>query len=196
LRRWVSFYGDAFAWDQLSPIAYWDRSAISAGLYFSQLPKLPKLDFRIEGVYSDVPAGGHIGSGFFYASGISPYLQGYTNGGNLIGSWIGRDGQGAQAWTNYWFNAKNRLQLYFRHEKVSQQFLPGGGSLTDIGTRCDYWLRPSLGISASVQFERWLYPVIQPNAANNVVVSLQLMFAPQKLMHSRLGDPRPAGDEW
>jgi len=23
LRRWVSFYGDAFAWDQLSPIAYW-----------------------------------------------------------------------------------------------------------------------------------------------------------------------------
>ena len=195
LRRWVSFYGDAFAWDQISPIAYWDRSAISAGLYVSHLPKLPKLDFRVEGVYSDVPAGGHIGSGFYYGPGISPYLQGYTNGGNIIGSWIGRDGQGAQAWTNYWFNAKNRFQVYFRHEKVSQQYLPGGGSLTDIGTRADYWLSPSIGVSTSMQFERWLFPVIQPNAANNVSVSFELMFAPQKLMHSNFRNSRVQGDE-
>ena len=195
LRRWVSFYGDAFAWDQLSPIAYWDRSAISAGLYFSHLPKLPKLDFRVEGVYSDVPAGGHIGSGFYYSSGDSPYLNGYTNGGNLLGSWIGRDGQGAQAWTNYWFNAKNRFQLFFRHEKVSQQFLPGGGSLTDFGARGDYWVSPSFGISTSVQFERWLFPVIQPNAANNASVAFELMFAPQKLWHSHALESRLEGDE-
>jgi hypothetical protein len=188
LRRWVTFYGDAFAWDQLSPIAYWDRSAISAGLYVSHLPKLPKLDFRVEGVYSDVPAGGAIGSGFYYSNGASPYLNGYTNGGNLIGSWIGRDGQGAQAWTNYWFSAKNRIQLYFRHEKVSQQFIPGGGSITDFAVRGDYWVSPSFSISPSVQFERWLFPVIQPGIANNVSVAVQLTFAPQKLLHSRAGD--------
>ena len=35
LRDWVTFYGDAFADDEISPIAYWDRSAIRAGLYFS-----------------------------------------------------------------------------------------------------------------------------------------------------------------
>src|ERR1051326_6454048 len=46
LRHWLTFYGDAFADDQISPIAYWDRSAISAGLYLSQFPKVPKLDFR------------------------------------------------------------------------------------------------------------------------------------------------------
>src|SRR6185437_2348500 len=33
---------------------------------------------------------------FFYIN--SRFKSGYTNGGNLIGSWIGREGQGAQAW--------------------------------------------------------------------------------------------------
>jgi len=76
-------------------LAYADRSAWVAGLYFPQLPKLPKLDFRVEGVYTDVPAGGNIGHGFFYFN--LAYRNGYTNDGNLIGSWIGRQGQGAQA---------------------------------------------------------------------------------------------------
>jgi capsule assembly protein Wzi/PAP2 superfamily protein len=198
MRNWVSFYGDAFAWDQLSPIAYWDRSAISAGLYLSHVPKIPRLDFRVEGVYSDVPAGGNIGHGFYYSSGSSPYLQGYTNGGNLMGSWIGRDGQGAQAWTNYWFNAKDRLQFYFRHEKVSQQFLPGGGTLTDVGTTADYWFGQSVGISATVQYERWLFPVIQPGPQRNVSTSLGIQFQPQKILkpslHRLLSDRTEVGD--
>src|SRR5207253_6528688 len=58
LRDWVTFYGDAFAEDQFSPIAYWDRSAIRGGLYFSHLPKVQRLDLRVEGVYTDIPAGG------------------------------------------------------------------------------------------------------------------------------------------
>src|SRR5438067_5112061 len=41
LRRRATFYVDAFAEDELSPIAYWDRSAILAGLYLPQLPKIP-----------------------------------------------------------------------------------------------------------------------------------------------------------
>ncbi len=179
LRRWVAFYGDAFAWDQDSPIAYWDRSAISAGLYFSHFPKLPKLDFRVEGVYSDVPAGGAIGHGFYYSSGSSPYLQGYTNGGNLMGSWIGRDGQGAQAWTNYWFTPKNRLQLYFRHLKVSQQFLPGGGTLTDFGLHGDLWTSLRWGFSANVQYETWTFPIIQPGQQTVFSSSLQVTYRPK-----------------
>ena len=90
-------------------------------------------------------------------------------------------GQGAQAWTNYWFNARNRLQLNYRHQKVSRQFIPGGGTLTDVGVRNDYWLRPSLGISTSLQYERWLFPVIQPNAARNVSATVEIQFQPQKL---------------
>jgi hypothetical protein len=179
LRNWVTFYADGFADDQFSPVAYWDRSAWSAGIHLSHIPKVPKLDLRVEGVYTDVPAGGKIGTGFFYSN--NRYRSGYTNDGNLIGSWIGREGQGAQAWMNYWFSPRNRLQFYFRHEKVSQEFIPGGGSLTDAGIRTDYALRPNLSLSLSVKHERWLFPSIQPNVAHNVAASMGIVFEPQKI---------------
>jgi hypothetical protein len=113
-------------------------------------------------------------------------LNGYTNQGQLLGSWIGREGQGAQAWTNYWFSPRNRLQFNYRHQKVSQQFIAGGGSLSDVGVRNDYRLRPNLGLSLSVQYERWNFPVIQSNSARNVTGAVELQFQPQKLFgHSR-----------
>src|SRR5207244_7763131 len=121
LRDWVTFYCDAFAEDEFSPIAYWDRSAIRGGLYFSHLPGLPKLDLRVEGVYTDLPVGGPLSHGFFYAN--DRYLSGYTNQGQLLASWIGREGQGAQGWANYWLGGRNRLQVNYRHQKVSQQFI-------------------------------------------------------------------------
>jgi hypothetical protein len=188
-RNWVTFYGDAFADDQISPIAYFDRSAIRGGLYFSRLPGLPKLDLRVEGVYTDLPAGGRLSHGFFYSN--DRYLNGYTSQGQLLGSWIGRQGQGAQAWANYWFSARNRLQLNYRHQKVSHEFVTGGGTLTDVGVRNDYWLRPSLGISITLQYERWLFPVIQPNAARNVSAGVEIQFQPQKLF--RRGDGETPG---
>jgi membrane-associated phospholipid phosphatase len=179
LRNWVSFYGDGFTDDQFSPIGYFDRSAWHAGLFFSHIPKVPKLDFRVEGVYTDNPLGGNLGDGFYYFN--FTWRSGYTNDGNLIGSWIGREGQGAQAWTNYWFNARNRLQFNYRHQKVSQGFIPRGGTVTDVGVRGDYWFRPSLGVSASVQYERWLFPVIQPGQQTDVSATVEFLFQPQKL---------------
>ena len=109
------------------------------------------------------------------------HSQTQSNNGDLIGSWIGRGGQGAQAWSNYWFSPRNRLQFNFRHQKVSQEFLPGGGTLTDVGARGDYWVRSNLGLSASVQYERWLFPVIQPNAQRNVTGAVGIVFQPEKL---------------
>ncbi len=182
LRDWVTFYGDAFAEDQDSPIAYWDRSAIRGGLYFSHLPKLQRLDLRVEGVYTDIPAGGALSHGFFYSN--FRFKEGYTNQGQLLGSWIGREGQGAQAWANYWFGARNRLQVNFRHQKVSQQFVPGGGTLTDVGVQGDYWPCQILGLRASVQYERWLFPVIQPGPQRDVSASLGIQIQPQKIFRS------------
>ncbi len=191
LRNWLTFYGDGLSYDQYSPIAYADRSSWHAGLYLSQFPVLYKLDLRVEGVYSDNPLGGRLCCGVFYANGT--WRSGYTNGGNIIGSWIGRAGQGAQAWTNYWFNARDRLQFNFRHQKISQEYLPGGGSLTDVGVRGDYWLRPSLSFSASVQYERWLIPVIQPNESKNVSATVEILFQPRKLFQ-RSGSPATGSD--
>jgi len=179
LRDWLTFYGDAFAEDQFSPIAYWDRSAIRGGLYFSRLPRIPRLDLRVEGVYTDVPAGGALSHGFYYFN--FRFKEGYTNEGQLLGSWIGRQGQGAQAWTNYWFSARDRLQFNFRHQKVSQQFVPGGGTLTDVGMRLDYWPTQILGLSTSVQYERWLFPVIQAGPQRDVSASIGIQIQPQKV---------------
>jgi hypothetical protein len=182
LRDWLTFYGDSFTDDQFSPIAYPDRSAIRAGLFLSHFPRLAKLDLRVEGVYTDVPAGGRIGHGFFYAN--DRYRSGYTSDSYLLGNWIGRQGQGAQAWTNYWFTPRNRLQFNFRHEKVSQEFVPGGGTLTDVGARGDYVLTSNVSFSASVQYERWLFPVIQPFAERPFSASFEILFQPQKLFRT------------
>jgi membrane-associated phospholipid phosphatase len=188
LRNWVTFYGDSFSDDQISPIAYFDRSAISAGLYFPHLPKVPKLDLRVEGVYSDVPAGGNIGGGFFYWN--TRYLSGYTNNGNLLGSWIGRAGQGAQGWANYWFTPRNRLKFYYRHEKVSQdpRFIPGGGTITDGSIGADVWTTRSIAFSGNVQYEAWTFPSIVAGQQRNLSVSMQVQFNPAG-WSSRAGNP-------
>lgn len=185
LRNWLTLYGDSFTDDEFSPIAYMAVSAQHAGLYLSHFPGISRLDLRAEGVYTDVPGGVLANTKFpgtFYFNGT--WRDGYTNDGALVGSWIGRGGQGAQAWTNYWFNARNRMQFNFRHEKVSQEFIPGGGTLTDFGARGDYWVGPNLGLSAWVQHERWLFPVIVQGEHRNVTASVQLTYWPGRLGHA------------
>jgi membrane-associated phospholipid phosphatase len=187
LRNWLSFYGDGYTDDQFSPIAYADRSAWHAGLFLSHFPWIHKLDLRAEGVYTDVPpGGGPISPGGFYFN--ATWRSGYTNDGNIIGDWVGRGGQGAQAWSNYWFNTRSRIQANFRHQKVSQVFVPQGGTVTDFGVRGDYWFHSYLTFSASVQYERWLFPVIQPNIERNVSATLQISFQPQKVLKHSMSE--------
>jgi hypothetical protein len=192
LRKWLTLYGDGFADDQIIYYpGYPERAVWRAGIYVPMFPGLRKLDLRVEGGYTDNPLGKAYSRGTYYTA--NRYLNGYTNSGNLLGSWMGRAGQGAQAWTNYWFSARDRIQLNFRHLKVGQEFIPGGGTLTDAGVRGDYWVRSNLSLSASVQYERWLFPVIQPNASTNVSAAVEILFQPQKLF--RRAASGPAGSE-
>jgi hypothetical protein len=178
LRNWVTFYADGYINDEFSPIAYPTWSAWHPGLYFPHFPRVSNLDLRVEGVYTDVPVrGGANAPGDFYRDGT--WESGYTNNTNLIGSWVGRGGQGAQAWMNYWFNARSSLQLNFRHQKVSNEFVPNGGTLTDFGVRGDYWFRHIVDVNASLQYERWLFPVIQPGLQRNVTASFEVGFWPR-----------------
>src|SRR5277367_3319291 len=75
----LSFYSEAFVEDEFSPIAYWRNAAIWSGLYLAQVPKLNKLDFRVEAGYTDLPSGlqngtpqSHYGNGIFYANNRYP----------------------------------------------------------------------------------------------------------------------------
>jgi len=181
----LSLYSEAFVEDEFSPIAYWRNAATWSGLYLAQVPKLNKLDFRVEAGYTDLPSGlqngtptSHYGPGIFYSNGRYPDGS-YVNGGFLLGNWVGRDSQGVQAWSNYRFSPRSFIQASFRHQKVSQQFMPGGGTLTDAALSANVWLHDDLSVSGSVQYERWLYPIITPGAQTNVTTSLQLVFWPE-----------------
>jgi len=191
LRNWLTLYADAFTDDEPNPWLAWNKAAFTSGVYLSQVPRIPNLDFRVEGIFTDLPGGEPtVQHGFFYSN--SRFKSGYTNDSNLIGSWIGRQGQGAQAWTTYWFNAKNKLQLNFRHQKVSPQFIAGGGSLTDIGASVDLWVHSNFDLSAWIQHERWLFPAIQLNASKNVTAALQISIEPTELLRRSRTSGSPA----
>jgi hypothetical protein len=93
------------------------------------------------------------------------------------------------------------VQVNFRHQKISATptnglgYLPGGGSLTDVGVLTDYWVRPNLGLSASVQYERWLIPVVQANESRNVTVTVGISLQPQKLFKRSPTGESHAGKE-
>ena len=177
LRNWLTLYGDAFTNDEISPWRNWNKAAVISGIYMPKIPKTPKLDFRAEGIYTDPPAmQPTLQHGFFYWNGR--FVSGYTNDGTLIGSWIGRQGQGADTWATYWFTPKDNLQLNFRHEKVSKGFIPNGGTITDVGTSGSFWLRSTLSVKASVQYETWDFPVISGTHQSNVATSIELTFWP------------------
>ena len=177
LRNWLTLYGDAFTDDEISPWRRWDKAAVIAGIYMPRIPKVPKLDFRAEGLYTDPPgirAG--LPRGFFYWN--DRYLSGYTNDGSLIGSWVGRQGQGVNAWATYWFTPKDNLQFSFRHEKVNKEFIPNGGTITDGGARASVWLNSTLSVSGSVQYETWDFPIISATRQSNVATSIEVKFWP------------------
>jgi hypothetical protein len=177
----LTFYADGFTeHDTISPIVGPDVAAWLGGIYIPRLPKLPKMDFRAEGVYTDPPIGGNVGSGFFYYN--PTWISGYVNSGHLMGNWVGREGQGVQAWTSYWLTPRNKLEFEVRHLKVSHEFIPNGGTLADASVRADMWVRSGFSLSAGVQYEVWTFPVIASTRQSNVTSTVQLTLWPQDFM--------------
>jgi membrane-associated phospholipid phosphatase len=182
IRRIGSFYCDGFVEDTFSPLVDPGIAAWNSGLYLPRLPRLPKLDLRMEGVYTDLPNEGPNPNfqrtpGYFYYD--STWITGYQNDGHLLGSWIGRGGQGAQAWSDYWFDPKDKLEFSFRHQTVSRQFVPSGGNVTDAGVSADFRLRSVFSISAGVQYETWSFPVIATSRQNDITTMLQISIWPK-----------------
>ena len=173
LRDWVNVYADSFVEDEISPLGS-TRPSLRMGLYFPRVPKLPKLDIRMEGLYTDVP--GQKAGGFLYWNGR--YRSGYTNDRNLLASWIGRQGRGGQAWANYWFSPRTKLQVSYRHQEVDRAFI-GGGRLNDYGAQAEGMLGRSVCVSGLLQYEQWQFPVLAQTRHSNVTASAQITFYPK-----------------
>lgn len=173
-RDWLTLYGDSLVEDEISPIGS-SRPAIRAGIYMPKIPKAHNLDLRVESVYTDAPNTVFIGN--YYDNGR--YRSGYTNYGQIMGSWIGRAGKGGQAWMTYWFSPRSKLQLQYRREVVSKDFLPRGGGLNDFGIMGDFQIRSSLALQGFLQYETWNFPVLSTVPRQDFTASLQITFYPK-----------------
>jgi Capsule assembly protein Wzi len=162
-----------------SPLDAPRRAAVDTGIYMPRLPSLPKLDLRVEAVYTNTPAADPRPVGGEYVYWEQFYHDLYTNNGNLIGSWIGRQGQALQAQSTYWFSPRNSLQLGYRHAKVASDFIPGGETINDGSAKLEWWIREDVSVSGFVQYEKWLAPILARGAQTNWTSSVQVTFWPR-----------------
>lgn len=160
-----------------NPIYDFARTAVRTGIYLPKLPNLPKVDLHVESVYTDPPTPRSSKGDYVYWDGI--YKDLYTNKNNLIGDWIGREGMGFQAWTNYWVNPKSSIQLNYRHAKVAKDFIPSGETLNDASVKVLWWFHRDFSLSGSIQYEKWLAPVLAPTPQMNWTSIVEVAFWPK-----------------
>ena len=177
LRKWMVLYNDGLTDDDPSPLSAPQRSLMNPGIYLPQIPKIQRLDFRIEAVWSDPPAVAERQGQFFYYNGA--YHDAYTNGGQLLGSWVGREGRGLQLWSTYWLSPRSPLQLGYRKAHVDGNFIPGGGDIQDFFARATFQLRREVEASTFLQYERWNFPVLLPLAGPDTVASVEITYHPK-----------------
>jgi len=172
-RDWLSFYLDELSEDEISPLFFPRRSAMHPGIYLAKLPKVPKLDLRVEGVYTDIPS--FAPAGYFYWN--LTFLSGYRKDGDILGNWIGREGRGVFATSRLWLSAKNSLQFGYREATVDREFLMGG-RYQDESVTANFDLTSNLRASAVLQYEHWKFPLLGPQPQTNFASSLQITYTP------------------
>jgi hypothetical protein len=176
LRDWLSFYVDAFQEDEISPLDRPYKAAFESGLYLARLPQIPKVDLRIEGGTTS-PINFPTCNGCYYSN--LQYLNGYTNHGELMGTWLGRAAQGESLQSTYWLSSTKRIGVELRHRKVDRQFLPQGGTQNDVAVNTDFLLRSGFRLTGTLQYESWQIPLLAANRQENVLASLQLGYWPR-----------------
>ncbi len=179
LHRSVTLYTDSLVHDDVNPIAAPQRAAFNPGIYFASLPGIPKLDFRAEAVYTNIPEA-TVGDGrFIYWETV--YHDVYLNGRYLMGSWIGRQGNGYQAWSTYHLSPRSSLQVAVRNAKIADNFIPGGSTQWDWSASGNLWVGKTFEIQPFLQYETWLIPVLAPTRQHDFTSSLQLTWWPSKI---------------
>jgi hypothetical protein len=177
LRNWLTFYLDSMVVDEVSPIGS-ARANVNPGIYMPQVPWIPRLELRAEGINESVTR--EFTPGFVYTD-VRRFRDGYTNDGFLLGNWIGRAGHGGQGWLTYNFSAHDTLQLGYRLQEVSPRFI-GGGRLVDYSARTVFNVGRLIDVSGLFQYEEWHFPVLTPGRQSDFISSVQITFhGPWKL---------------
>jgi Capsule assembly protein Wzi len=180
MEKWLTLYSDSIVHDDVSPLAAPRRAAVTPGLYLSHIPGLPHVDLRAEAVSTDPVSSTQAGQFIYYEV---VYPDGYTNKGNLFGSWIGREGKGGQAWLTDWLSPKEYIQLGYRNAKVSKSFIPGGTTQNDFNIKAVLRLKEDLELNAFGQAEFWKVPALAPGPQHDFTGSVQLTYFPKLSWH-------------
>ncbi len=180
LWRYATLYADSIAHDDVTPISAPRRAAYRTGLYLSQIPKLPKFDFRAEAVTTDPGVARSNAGTFNYFEVIQ--LQGYTNKGMIMGDWIGREAKGGQAWLTYHLSGNELIQVEYLNKKTPKDFIAGGTTQNQFTATVMKRFGGSAEMKSWVQYEGWKAPIYKPGLQKNVTTAVQFTWYPQ--LHS------------
>jgi hypothetical protein len=174
VRQWLTLYGDSLVVDEYSPLGS-TRANVNFGMYMPQIPRVPKMELRAEGINESMTS--EFAPGFVYY-GLRRYRSGYTNDGYLLANWIGRAGRGGQGWLTYSFSPRTQLQLGYRLQAVSKNFI-GGGRLVDYSASANVMLSRNVSLSGLLQYEQWRFPVLAPTSQSDITTSIRLTYYPK-----------------
>jgi hypothetical protein len=189
VRKYATLVLDSIAHDDVTPISAPRRAAYRTGVYISQIPGARKLDFRVEAVTTDPGVSRSFDGQFIYYEIIQ--RQGYTNEGNIMGDWIGREGKGGQAWLTYHLSGNEWVQLEYLNKKNEKDFIPGTynattntygpGGTTQNQFKIDVMKRfhhDDIELHAWYQHEGWKAPIYLPGLQTNNTAVVQVTFFP------------------
>ena len=177
VRNYLTLYADSETHDDVTPISAPRRAGYRPGIFLSQFPGAKRIDLRVEGVSTDCATSVCNGGGNEYIETIQK--QAYTNKGNIMGDWIGREAKGGQAWLTYHLSGNEWVDVQYLHKKTPKDFIPGG-------TTQDQWrvdvvkrIGPDIEINGWFQHERWKAPIYMPGGQSNNSVTVQVTFFPK-----------------
>jgi hypothetical protein len=189
VRKYATLLLDSFCHDDVSPISAPRRAAYRTGLYLSQIPGMRKLDFRVEAATTDPGVSRSSGGEFFYYETVNK--QGYTNEGNIMGDWIGREGKGGQAWLTYHLSGDEYVQVEYLEKKNAKDFIPGAfnattnsygpGGTTQNQFKVDVVKRfahDQVELNAWYQHEQWKAPIYLSGSQTNNIFAANVTFYP------------------
>ena len=177
VRKYATFYVDSIAHDDVTPISAPRRAAYRTGIYLSQIPKLHKMDFRVEAVTTDPKVARSNGGQFNYFETI--HRQGYTNKGFIMGDWIGREAKGGQAWLTYHLSGNEWIEVEYLNKKTPKDFIPGGTTQNQFKVTVVKRFGRDLELNAWLQHETWKAPIYKIGAQSNTIVMFQMTWFPQ-----------------
>jgi hypothetical protein len=110
---------------------------------------------------------------------FAPELRRRTGENNrqILGSWIGREGEGEQLWATWQLCPRFWIELSGRSMNSSADLLRGG-SLCDLRISADLALSPEWQLQIDDQAERWRFPLLAPRPQQENELTLQISYRP------------------